>query len=126
MDPDVELNPEAMRDAESAADGSGELAAMREKFIDIAAARGLFGSVPGGAEAETALETAARTMLQELERAGTSVADISASAGEAARIADETDAYAHLRLTTAQEAAGYFDGLMTASERGGGQQREVY
>ncbi|SOD64234.1 hypothetical protein SAMN06297387_11594 [Streptomyces zhaozhouensis] len=125
-DGDVDLNPDAMRDAESAAGGSGELGAMREKFIGIASARGLFGSVPGGAEAEGALESAARTMLTELEAAGLTVGDIQASAGEAAGIADETDAAAGQRLAGAQEAVGYFDGLMNSGEGGGGQFRETY
>ncbi|MDT0266238.1 hypothetical protein RM844_08010 [Streptomyces sp. DSM 44915] len=122
---DVELNPDALRDAESAAGGSGELAAMREKFIDIAAAKGLFGSVPGGAEAEAALESAARLMLAEVEAAGVTVADIQASAGEAAGIADETDAAAGQRLGAAREAVDYFDGLMN-SGGGGGQHQEAY
>ncbi|RMI43757.1 hypothetical protein [Streptomyces triticirhizae] len=126
MSGDVELNPDAMRDAESAAGGSGELAAMREKFIDIAAARGLFGTVPGGSEAEAALESAARAMLTEVEAAGVTVADIQASAGEAAAIADETDASAGQRLNDASGAVDYFNGLMNSGSGGGGQRQEVY
>ncbi|MDT0343954.1 hypothetical protein [Streptomyces litchfieldiae] len=101
---DLELNPGAARRAGEHTRGSEQLAAMREAFIDVASARGLFGQVPGGDLAEQALASAAATMLDELTRTGLTVQDISDSAYRMAEIADETDQAAHSRLVTAGEA----------------------
>ncbi len=124
-DEDLELNPDAARDVEAGAGESDQLAGMRAKFLDIASAQGLFGTAPNGAAAEAALESAAAAMLDQLERAGISIRDISTSAGETARIADETDADARGRLTDAAEAVEYMNNFLHSSGGGGGAYLEV-
>ncbi|MFR9722234.1 hypothetical protein ACL02R_02525 [Streptomyces sp. MS19] len=77
-----------------AEDGTGRrdgLASMKQSFAQIASAREMFGSVPNAERAAAALETAALSMLRELERAGVTVEDIKTSAANAARIGLDTD-----------------------------------
>ncbi|WP_129837663.1 hypothetical protein [Streptomyces sp. RFCAC02] len=112
----LDLNPGAARRAGDHARASDRLAAMREAFIDVAGARGLFGRVPGGDRAEQALTSAATTMLDELDRTGLTVKDISDSAYRMAEIADETDRAAHSRLVTAGEAVQYMYAAVGGSQ----------
>ncbi|GAB2886117.1 hypothetical protein [Streptomyces mayteni] len=121
---DQELNAGAMRRAGAATERSEQLAEMRLRFISVASAEGLFGTAPNGATAEEALATVAAAMLDQLSRAGYSVADITASAGRAADIADETDENAQGRLVSAADAIGYLNDFLHVpaggQERGGG------
>ncbi|UCM89410.1 hypothetical protein [Streptomyces marincola] len=124
-DGDLELNPDAARDVEAGTGESDRLAAMRAKFIDIASAQGLFGTAPNGAAAEAALASAASAMLTELERAGISVQDISESAAETARLADETDEAARSTLHGVEDPVTYMNNFLNSTGGGGGSYYEV-
>lgn len=95
MSGDEPLNSQ---DAGSAGDGlseRGELAAMKESFAEIASARAMFGNVPNGERAAAALESAAMSLLNELEASGTTVRDIQNDAWDVANLADEADGEAN-------------------------------
>jgi hypothetical protein len=89
---DIRMNVEALDDAESGLSERGGLSGMKAKFAQIASPAGMFGEVPNGAVATAALESAAQSMLEQLESAGISVDAIAGSAGSASAIALETDA----------------------------------
>lgn len=93
-DEDVYMNTEALDGAEGALNERGGLSSMKEKFAGIASPAAMFGDVPNGAQAAAALESAAASMLTQLESAGISVGEIAASAGTASAIAVEADAAA--------------------------------
>ncbi|WP_016907981.1 hypothetical protein [Streptomyces xiaopingdaonensis] len=84
------LNAEAARGTQEGAAGATGIS-LREGFLRIAAARGMFGSVPSGGDAADALESAARAMLEQAERHGVSVENIVDRAGEVADLANMTD-----------------------------------
>ncbi|ORT60533.1 hypothetical protein [Streptomyces sp. CB03238] len=95
------LNAAAARGTQRDAAGAEGLAALKERFAEIASAGTMFGRVPNGAAAAAALEEAARRMLEELERAGVSVQNVVNNAGVVAGIADATDELAELQARLA-------------------------
>ncbi|MFE0687181.1 hypothetical protein ACWGNE_13180 [Streptomyces xiamenensis] len=99
------LNAPAARRAAETTGGGGEGESARDALVRIASAQGLFGSVPEGAAAESALASAAACVLDAWIANEVTVEDISASASGVADIADETDEAAHTFLLTG-EAAG--------------------
>jgi hypothetical protein len=99
------MNFDGLRAAESGAGRKAGLPEMRARFAETASDPGMFGEVPNADRAAAALETAALTMLAELERAGISVDDISRSAAAAADTGESHEATARRTLTNAHDAA---------------------
>ncbi|MEO3755863.1 hypothetical protein [Streptomyces sp. B6B3] len=99
---DTTINLAALGDVESGAGERDSLAQMKGVFAGIASAPAVFGDVPNGAQAAAALEQSARGMLDQLEAAGQSVADIQASAKAAAGIGEDTDVAAQQTLSSVQ------------------------
>ncbi len=99
---DTTINLPALGDVESGAGERAGLPQMKNVFAGIASAPAVFGDVPNGAAAAAALEQSAQTMLDQLEAAGQSVADIQASASAAAGIGADTDAAAQQTLSSVQ------------------------
>lgn len=121
MDDDVCMNTEALDEAECALDERGGLAAMKAQFAQVATPAGMFGDVPNGAQAAAALESAAGSMLEQLQAAGISVEAIAASAGTASAIAVETDAAATEALRI-----GPHEGWRETAEGGGVREEDKF
>jgi hypothetical protein len=116
----VIMNIGALRDAESGTADRRGLAAMKAAFAGIASDPAMFGEVPNAGQAAAALEQAAQTMLAELEGAGQSVEDITASAAAAARIGLDSDNAARQALSSVVvEAVNSFELRMTDAGRPG-------
>ncbi|MGW7291625.1 hypothetical protein ACWGIB_04420 [Streptomyces xiamenensis] len=109
------LNASAARRAGETTGSGGESAS--DALIRIASAQGLFGSVPEGAAAESALASAAASVLDAWIANEVSVEDISASAHTVADLAEETDEAASAITASAAEAAfGYTERMMNGEE----------
>lgn len=106
---DIDANAGAARSAQTRGGQVAGLGSVKDAFVSIASAHGMFGRVPNGQVAEEALERAARGVLEELERAGISLDNVVSNAGEVADLANMTD-----------EEAAFQNRLAAASRPGGG------
>lgn len=98
MGDDEPLNAQDAGNTGASLSERGELATMKESFAEIASARAMFGTVPGGEAAAAALEAAALSLLTELQASGLTVRDIQNDAMDVADLADETDDAAHAAM----------------------------
>ncbi|WP_103529163.1 hypothetical protein [Streptomyces sp. SM12] len=106
----ITLDPEALDGAESDLSGRNGLYGMKAAFAGVASSRAMFGDVPNAEAASAALESAAHSLIEQIERAGGSIESIAADAGTAAGIARGTDAEAHRVLTYEEHLALSFEG----------------
>ncbi|GAA1922861.1 hypothetical protein GCM10009716_34130 [Streptomyces sodiiphilus] len=111
-DGDVLMNTGALDDAGSGLEDRDGLNVMKQAIARIASDRSMFGDVPNAEAASAALESAALTLLTELERAGVGVRDIAAGAHTASGIAVDADGEARGALT-----AGGYDPFLSFEAR---------
>ncbi|WP_129842966.1 hypothetical protein [Streptomyces sp. RFCAC02] len=111
------LNIGGLNDAGDGVDKREKLAAMKEKFFEIASTREMFGDVPNADLASAALERAAAAMLRELEATGQTLGEIRLDVVNAAGIGENGDEEAHAVLNRTQvRDVKQLDNLLTEAE----------